>query len=306
MLKNKLRELALGLGFAVALGAALACTRTAPGTFATPEEAMQALADLAGTGDKQKAEEIFTPSGIDLLSSGDAADDREDMLTVKALILEKVAFEELYGSRIALLGNEAWPFPIPLVPQDGRWRFDTEAGREELLNRRIGRNELLVLESLHAYIDAQQEYFAQGRDGQPPAYARKFLSGEGAHDGLYWPAAEGEPESPLGPLLVEASLESRSASAGPKPFNGYYFRILDAQGKSAPGGERSFVDGQGLMTGGFAVVAWPAKYGNSGIMSFLVSQQGVVFEKDLGADTDTAVAAITAYDPDSSWHPTRD
>ena len=306
MLKNSLREFALGLGCAVALGAALACTRPAPGSFATPEEAMQALADLAGTGDKQRAEEIFTPSGVDLLSSGDAADDREDALEVKALILEKVAFEELYGSKIALLGNDAWPFPIPLVPQEGRWRFDTEAGREELLNRRIGRNELLALASLRAYVDAQHEYFAQGRDGHPPTYARKFLSDEGAHDGLYWPAADGEPESPIGPLLADADIEGRVASAGPEPFNGYYFRILDAQGNDAPGGARRYVDAQGLMTGGFAAVAWPAKYGNSGIMTFLVSKHGVVFQKDLGPDSGTAVAAITTYDPDSSWNPTPD
>jgi len=306
MLKNSLREFVLGLGCAVALGAALACTRPAPGSFATPEEAMQALADLAGTGDKQKAEEIFTPSGVDLLSSGDAADDREDALEVKALILEKVAFEELYGSKIALLGNDAWPFPIPLVPQEGRWRFDTEAGREELLNRRIGRNELLALASLRAYVDAQHEYVAQGRDGQPPAYARKFLSTAGKQDGLYWPAAEGEPESPIGPLLADADIEGRAASEGPEPFNGYFFRILEAQGKGAPGGERSFVDGEGLLTGGFAAVAWPAKHGNSGIMSFLVNQQGVVFQKDLGPETDTAAAAITAYDPDSNWTPTPD
>ena len=303
---NSLREFALGLGFAVVLGAALACTRPEPGTFATPEEAMQALADLAGTGDKQKAEEIFTPSGVDLLSSGDAAADREDALKVKALILEKVAFEELDGSRIALLGNDAWPFPIPLVPQEGRWRFDTEAGREELLNRRIGRNELLALASLRAYVDAQHEYFAQGRDGHPPAYARKFLSDAGMQDGLYWPAAEGEPESPIGPLLADADVEGRAASAGPEPFNGYYFRILDAQGKDAPGGARSYVDAQGLMTAGFAAIAWPAKYGNSGIMSFLVSQPGIVFQKDLGPETDAAAVATTSYDPDSSWIPTPD
>jgi hypothetical protein len=306
MLKKTLRRFALGLGFALALGAAFACTRTQPGTFATPEEAMQALADLAGTGDTQKSEEIFTPSGVELLSSGDPADDREDALKVKQLIHEKLAFEDHEASKIALIGNAAWPFPIPLVEQAGRWRFDTEAGREELLNRRIGRNELLALASLHAYVDAQHEYFAQGRDGQPPAYARKFLSADGKHDGLYWPAAEAEAESPIGPLLADADVEKRITSAGAEPFNGYYFRILEAQGADAPGGERSFLDAAGQMTVGFAAVAWPAKYGNSGVMSFIVGMPGIIFQKDLGSDTDSAVTAITTYDPDSSWNPTPD
>jgi hypothetical protein len=306
MLRMRLRGIVLGLGFAAALGAALACTRTPPGTFATPEEAMQALADLAGTGDKQKAEEIFTPSGVELLSSGDPAADREDALKVKQLINEKLAFEDHDGSKIALIGNDAWPFPIPLVEETGRWRFDTEAGREELLNRRIGRNELLALASLHAYVDAQHEYVAQGRDGQPPAYARKFVSDEGKHDGLYWQVAEGEPESPIGPLLADADVERRKASEDAEPFNGYFFRILEAQGKDAPGGERSYLDAAGAMTAGFAAIAWPAKYGNSGIMTFSVGMQGIIFQKDLGADTANAVTAITAYDPDSSWNPTPD
>lgn len=306
MLRNRPRERALAFALAIVLGAALACTRTAPGSFANPEEAMQALADLAGTGDTQTAEEIFTPAGIDLLSSGDPANDREDALRVKALILEKVAFEDHGDAKIALIGNEAWPFAIPLVQQDGRWRFDTEAGREELLNRRIGRNELLALESLRAYVDAQFEYSEQGHDGQPPAYAQKFLSDEGKQNGLYWPVGEGEPASPIGPLLADADPEGRAAAAGPEPFNGYFYRPLSAQGAAAPGGAQSYVNADGLMTGGFAAVAWPAKYGNSGIVSFLVSKQAIVFQKDLGSDTEGAAAAITAYDPDSSWFPTPD
>lgn len=294
------------LACALALCAALACTRPPPGTFATPEEAMQAIADLAGTGDKQKTEEIFTASGVELLSSGDPENDREDALKVKALIQQKVAFEDFDGGKIALIGDDAWPFPIPLVQQEERWRFDTDAGREELLNRRIGRNELLAIASLHAYVDAQREYFAQGRDGNPPAFARKFVSGEGLHDGLYWPASDGEVESPIGPLLADADIERREATAGADPFNGYYFRILESQGADAPGGARSYLDAAGVMTAGFAAIAWPAKHGNSGVMTFLVGQQGIVFQRDLGADTDGAVAAITTYDPDSSWNPTPD
>jgi len=307
MHSTRLRAAGLALvGLAASL--AVACSRPPKGTFETPEEAMQAIADLAGTGDEKKIEEIFGADGVELLRSGDEAEDREDSLRVKAMILEKVAFEDKdETTKIALLGNDAWPFALPLTLVEGRWRFDAEAGREELLNRRIGRNELQVLASLHAYVDAQREYAAQPRDGKPVGYARKFLSSEGLHDGLYWPAAEGEEESPLGPLLAEAAAErAGDADAGPQPFNGYYFRILEAQGKSAPGGERSYVDDQGAMSKGFGAIAWPAKYGNSGVMSFQVNQQGLIFQKDLGDETEAAVAAITAYDPDESWTPTPD
>jgi hypothetical protein len=296
------------LALAGVLGAALACSPAPPaGTFATPEEALRALADLAGTGNQQAFEQIFGADGMEMLQSGDPEADREDALHVKQLILQKLGFEEpAEGVRVALLGDEGWSFPIPLVLQEGRWRFDSEAGREELLNRRIGRNELLTIDSLRAYVDAQREYRSEGRDGNPPAYARRFLSSEGRHDGLYWATAEGEPESPLGPLFAEAEAEERARSEGREPFQGYYFRILEGQGASAPGGERSYLDDKGLMTGGFAALAWPAKYGNAGMMSFQVNQQGIVFQKDLGPDTETAVASIQKYDPDDSWDPTRD
>jgi len=282
----------------------LACSPT--GTFETPEEAIQAADEIAGKGDTARVVEIFGPDGPDMFSSGDEQDDAEDVQRTKAMIAERVAFEDVDDTtKIALLGNDAWPFPIPLVRAEDRWRFDSDAGREELLNRRIGRNELLALASLHAYVGAQREYRSQSRDGEPPAYARKFWSSEGLHDGLYWNAAEGGPESPLGPLLAEAETR-RDPDATSQPYNGYYFRILEAQGKSAPGGERSYLDEQGAMTKGFGAVAWPAKYGNSGVMSFQVNQQGVIFQKDLGADTDAVVAGITAYDPDESWAPDPD
>jgi hypothetical protein len=204
-----------------------------------------------------------------------------------------------------VLGKEEWWFPLPLVLKEGRWRFDAAGGREELLNRRIGRNELLVLASLHAYVDAQREYFAGGWAGRPPAYARRIRSSEGARDGLYWPAGEGEEESPLGPLYAEAA-SSRQQGAGPQPFHGYYFRILEGQGPGAPGGARSYLDKKDRLTRGFAAIAWPAKHGNSGIMTFQVNQQGIVFQKDFGPETETAVAAIDVYDPDESWYPTGD
>jgi hypothetical protein len=283
-----------------------ACAPKPPGTYATPAEAVQALGDLVGSGDTKKAEEMFGADGVDLLKSGDDVADREDALRVKAMIAEKVAFEDLdETTKAVVIGNEAWTFPIPLVQEDSRWRFDTATGREELLNRRIGRNELLALASLHAYVDAQREYMAAVRHGKTRSFARRFRSSEGAHDGLYWAVAEGEEESPLGPLYADAAHDALQ-NLEPQPFHGYNFRILEGQGKNAPGGERSYLDKKGLLTGGFAAVAWPAKYGNSGIMSFQVNQQGLIFQKDLGDETDAAVAKINAYDPDASWHPTGD
>jgi hypothetical protein len=303
---NQLRNFCLTLVGVLVLATLAACSPAPAGTYSTPEEAVQALADLAGSGDSKKTEEMFGADGMELLDSGDEAADHEDALRVKAMILEKVAFEDLdETTKAAVIGNEGWSFPLPLVLEEGRWRFDAAIGREELLNRRIGRNELLALASLHAYVDAQREYFARGWGGRPPAYARRFRSGEGAHDGLYWQVAEGEEESPLGPLYAEAA-DEQMKDAGPQPFHGYYFRIIEGQGKSAPGGERSYLDKKGRLTRGFAAIARPAKYGNSGIMTFQINQQGMIFQKDLGAETDAAVAAITAYDPDESWHPTGD
>lgn len=303
---HQLRNCCLTIAGGLVLATLVACSPAPPGTFSTPEEAVQALADLAGTGDSMKAEEMFGADGVALLKSGDDEADRADALRVKELILEKVAFEDAgETTRIALLGKIAWPLALPLVLENGRWRFDVAAGLEEMMNRRVGRNELLALASLHAFVDAQREYLSEPRDGKSPAYARRFLSSEGTHDGLFWPAAEGEEESPLGPLYAEAAKDGTQQS-GPQPFNGYYFRMLESQGKNAPGGEHSYLDKKGRMTLGFAAIAWPAKYGNSGIMTFQVNEQGLVFQKDLAAETEAAVAGISAYDPDESWTPTGD
>lgn len=302
---NQLRSFCLALIGAAILSALASCS-PAPGTYSTPEEAVQALADLAGSGDTKKAEVMFGTEGLELLRSGDEAADHEDALRVKAMIGEKVSFLDLdEKTKGAVIGNEEWVFPIPLVLEKGRWRFDVATGREELLNRRIGRNELDALASLHAYVDAQREYRLASRDGKPRSYARRFRSSEGAHDGLYWSVAEGEAESPLGPLFAAAARDAVQ-SAEPQPFHGYHFRILERQGKSAPGGERSYLDKKGLMTQGFAAIGWPAKYGNSGIMTFQVNQQGLIFQKDLGDETDAVVAKISAYDPDGTWNPTGD
>ena len=270
--------------------------------YDTPEAAVADLGTLVGTGDEKRAEEMFGPGSMDLFRSGDEEEDRKAAEQVKAMLNEKVAFEEIDDStRVALLGNDAWPFPIPLTKSGERWTWDTEKGREELLNRRIGYYELATLTSLHTYVDAQREYAAAGRDGNPPAFAQKFASTEGKQDGLYWATAEGEEMSPLGDLVATAAQHETG-----EPFQGYYYRLLTAQGPNAPGGAYSYVDDKGLMTRGFAAVAWPAKYGNSGVMTFLVNHRGIVYQKDLGSDTPTAAAAIEAFDPDDSWMPTGD
>jgi hypothetical protein len=290
--------------FAVcALVALAACKREGVSAFSRPEDAVQRLGELLGT--QRAPEELLGPGSRELLASGDAEADRADAQRVKALIQQSVQLEDDGENRmIAFLGDDEWPLPFPLVRNDSGWRFDLAGAREELLTRRIGRNELLALETLHAVVDAQREYRALGVDGTP-CYARAFLSAHGLKDGLYWPAGQSEAESPLGPFVAEASVRGVE-QARIRPFRGYYFRMLTEQAASAPGGARSYLDEQGCMGGGFAVLAWPAKYASSGLMTFQVGQSGVVFQKDLGPDTSTRVTALTAYAPDDTWDPTGD
>lgn len=299
------------LGAAIPLALALlafGCSRSAPGTFADPADAAKAMHELIGTHDVAKIEAVFGAGNADMFDSGDAVADQADLARVKQLIEEKVSFEDLDDkTKIILLGKGDWPFPVPLVKDGDGWRFDSAEGREEIANRFIGRNELLTLATLRAIVDAQREYAAVGHDGRPPQYAGRFRSSEGKQDGLYWPTADGEPESPLGDLVAAASAKGYSAEGEERmPFNGYFFRMLEAQGRSAPGGARSYVDASGNLTGGFACIAWPAKHGVSGVMTFLVSDRGLVFEKDLGDATEAAADAITTYDPDDTWAPTWD
>jgi Protein of unknown function (DUF2950) len=294
------------LVIALALGAS--CKSAKSEGFPTPEAAMKELADTIGTHDDARLERLFGKDGPDMLRSGDDVADRDDALRVQKYIHEKLAFEERGpDTRIALLGEDGWPFPIPLVREDGGWRFDVEAGVEELANRRVGRNEISTLASLHAYVDAQREYASEERDGQPKAFAKQIFSTRGKHDGLYWPTVDGEPDSPLGPLMAEAaSAGYTNSDEGPEPFHGYYYRVLLLQGSNAPGGAKHFADEKGRMTRGFAMIAWPAKYGTSGVMTFLVGPQGIVFQKDLGEKTEEVAGKITAFDPDDSWDPTGD
>ena len=271
--------------------------------FDTPEAAIQKLSDLIGERDDQRIEQVFGPGSMDMFLSGDDEADREDYRRVKEMIDERVEFEDFDdNTKIALLGDNAWPWPIPLVKDGKGWRFDTAEGRQELLNRRVGRNELWTLTALHEIVEAQKEYRSESRDGNPPAYAQRFLSTEGMRDGLFWSADEESELSPLGDLLADAEFQVGE----PKPFHGYFYRILTRRGADAPGGEMDYLDENGLLTRGFGVIAWPAKYGNSGVMTFVVNHRGLVFETDLGPDTEQLGAAIDSYNPGPDWYPTDD
>jgi len=272
--------------------------------FSSPETATRAL--VAAVRDRDSADRLLAvlgPEGGELASSGDPVDDAAARKRFASAAAERTRIERATEGATATLyvGRDDWPFPIPIVREADGWRFDTAAGKDELINRRIGRNELMAISVCRAVVDAQKE-FAK-RFG---AYAQTFRSTPGQRDGLYWAAADGD-VSPLGPLVAAATTEGyrhAEASEAPAPYRGYFFRMLKAQGAHAPGGARDYVK-DGRMTGGFAVLAWPAEHGSSGIMTFIVGEQGVVFQKNLGEGTGEAAKAITAYDPDRSWEPTR-
>lgn len=271
-------------------------------TFASPEEAVKALVEALKSKDAKALEAIFGPGSKDLVSSGDpVADSAEYERTVNHLE-QKTRLEQSAGKVILHAGNEEWPFAIPIVKKDALWRFDLKQGREEILARRIGRNELSAIQFCLAYVDAQREYALKDRDTDGLLeYAQKFRSDTGKKNGLYWDVKAGEAQSPLGPLAAVAQKQGYSTKREkPEPYLGYYYRILKAQGKEAPGGAYDYVV-KGKMIGGFALVAYPAKYASSGVMSFIVNQDGVVYEKDLGRNTEKSVQAMKLFNPDSSW-----
>ena len=280
-----------------------ACSQPSQQVFDSPEAAVQRLSELIGQYDHGQIERVFGQGSVEMFSSGDTEADREDFKRVKEMIQEAVAFEEVdEDTRVALFGDAEWPWPIPLVRDGEGWRFDTEKGQQELLNRRIGRNELWTLTALYELVEAQREYRSKSRDGNPPAYAQRFRSTEGKHDGLYWSTEDGSEPSPAGRYLAESDTREDKS----QPFYGYYYRILTRQGEQAPGGERDYLDENGYLTRGFAAIAWPAKYGNSGVMTFVVSNRGLVFQKDLGLSTEELAGKTDSYNPDSSWDPTED
>jgi DUF2950 family protein len=281
---------------------ALAGTAIQQTTFKSPQDAVDALV-AAIKGDKTDAfVSILGQAGQKLASSGDPVADEAARTRFATAYDEGHELQPEGDARAVLIvGKDDFPFPIPLVAKEGAWRFDTAAGAEEILNRRIGEDELATIEVMRAYVDAQREYAEADRDGKGDQYAKKFISSEGKKDGLYWPATAGEPDSPLGPLIADARAEGYAArSGGPTPYHGYLFKILTSQGDNATGGARDYIV-NGRMIGGFALVAAPAEYGNSGVMTFVVNHDGVVFQKDLGSDTSDLVAEMASFNPDSTW-----
>lgn len=275
---------------------------TPPKTFDSPEAAVDALVAAVNSADpKQEMVGIFGSGATDLIASGDTVADenvRKDFLEGYG---EKHSIEKSGDDkRILVYGNDDFPFPVPIMQKDGKWHFDTPAGREEILARRVGRNELSTIQVCLAIVDAEREYASKDRNGDGLFdYAERILSTPGKKDGLYWPSEPNEPESPLGELVADARSEGYGKKQG-APYHGYYFKILKAQGPHADGGAYSYMV-RGRMIGGFALVAYPAQYGNSGIMTFVVNHDGVVHSKDLGPNTAKIASAMTKYDPDQTW-----
>jgi len=274
-------------------------------SFTSAEEAVKALVTAARNNDDKELLAIFGPDAKDLMSSGDAVADRQRRDKFLKYYDEKNSLSPEGDSMIIVIGKIDWPFPIPIVKKMGeRWIFDTRKGKEEILNRRIGENELSTIQACLAIVDAQREYAIKDYDGDGLAeYAEKFRSDPGKKNGLYWETKEGEEPSPLGEIFAKARTEGyfqKWKKSNPEPYHGYYYRILKAQGKNAPGGAYDYVL-KGSMLGGFAVVAWPAKYGNSGVTTFIVNHDGVVYQKDLGNNTAKIAQAMKLYDPDKTW-----
>lgn len=304
------RDVALALLGACALSGAVVLAQTAAQkTFASPEDAVKALAETVKAGNLDALLAIFGPEGKELIDSSEPAIARENQQVFTVAFREKWHLEDAAPDRKTLvIGNEDWPFPVPIVKDGSAWRFDTAAGKEEVLDRRIGRNELAAIGTARAYVTAQRRYAEDGHDGKPAGlHAAKFQSDPGKQNGLYWPAGRGEKRSPLGDLVAEAASEGRpvGTTAGqPSPFHGYYFKILTAQGSAASGGAKNYIV-KGEMAGGFALIAWPSQYDATGIMTFIVNQDGIVHEKDLGPGTDATARKMTTYNPDSSWRVTQ-
>jgi hypothetical protein len=274
-------------------------------TFASPEEASRAFFTAMQTQDEQAQLSILGPAGKDVLSSGDRVEDLDARVGFVVKYQEMHRFvTEGNGTVTLIIGAENWPFPIPLVKKNGSWYFDTDAGRDEIVFRRIGKNELSAMDACRDLVEAQKQYFARPPADISKQFAQKLVSDEGGHNGLYWHGASDEFDSPLNPLIAYARQNLPTDQVGEHvPFNGYMFRILTSQGRHAPGGRKSYI-ADGKMSAGFAFVAYPAEYRSSGVMTLIVDQSGAIYEKDLGPNTTKLAQAMTAYDPDSTWHKT--
>jgi hypothetical protein len=273
--------------------------------FATPEEASNALIAAAQSFDRTAALAMFGPDSKELIFSGDAVEDKNAATAFVKRYGEMHRWRRLAdGSQILLVGADNFAFPIPLKKTDGQWFFDTQAGKEEILNRRVGRNELAIIDVCEAVARAQNDYYAKLHDGaSSKQYALKFTSDPGKQNGLYWESSPGKPESPLGPLVAFATAEGYSVKPDAHtPFHGYYFHMLHGQTEKARGGAKDYVV-DGRMTDGFALIAYPAEYGNSGVMTFMINKDGVLLQKNLGTTTEQTATAMTEFDPDSGWVP---
>ena len=293
-----------GLAFALAATLSAPAWAAAPAQqgFPSPEGAVDALVAATRGDDTAALLRILGPHGRKLVFSGDPVADRQGRSRFVAAYDHRHGIERQGADKaILLIGDTHWPFPIPIVGKGEVWRFDTAAGAQEILARRIGRNELNAIEVCRAYVDAQRDYATKDRNGDGlREYAQKFRSAPGKHDGLYWPVKPGEEASPLGPLVAAAHAQGYGGSGKRAPYHGYYYKILARQGAHAAGGAHDFI-AHGHMIGGFALVAFPARYGASGVKTFIVNQDGVVYEKNLGPRTAAIARRMTAYDPDPSW-----
>jgi len=272
-------------------------------SFTSPEEAFNAAIAAAKSNDDKQILAIFGNQAKDILFSGDRVADERRRKEFIAAYDERHHIENKGEERILIVGKQNWPLPIPVVKKGNSWVFDIAKGKEEILNRRIGENELYTIQVMLAVVDAEREYAMKDRDRNGLLeYAMKFISDPGKKNGLYWDSKQGEPESPFGPIMTQARSEGyqKTAAGAVPPYHGYYYRILTAQGKNAAGGAYSYMV-KGKMIGGFAVVAYPAEYGNSGVMTFIVNHDGKVFQKNLGSNTASIAKGMKEYNPDSTW-----
>ena len=279
----------------------VACARKSDHTsFASADEAFAAMIEAGRKPDTARLKEIFGPGSDSVLASGDAVADKNARENFLKMYDAKHSLVPEGDDKVTLqVGAEDWPMPVQAVRKDGTWSLDGAAGADEIVYRRIGRNELGAISVCRGYVDAQHEYAAADHDGEGAGvFANKLVSDEGTQNGLYWKSAEGEPASPIGPFIAAAASEGYNRGSG--AYHGYHYRPLYSQTDNANGGAIDYFD-KGVLKNGFALIAWPAEYGVSGVMTFIINQDGVVFQKDLGDDTDNTVAVIDAYDPDSTW-----
>lgn len=287
----------------VLLAAVVSAQEPGQKTFATPQDAGKAFYEAVKSGDKAAMEAVLGQSSASIISSGDEVQDKNngEFFTQRFEQMNRWA-KEINGNQTLYIGAENWPFPVPLKNNAGQWYFDTKAGVQEILYRRIGKNEMAAIRVCEVLADAQHDYFEQTHDGDPVhQYAQKFASDEGKQNGLYWKVAEGQPESPVGPLVAYATGEGYGGEkTAAQPFHGYYYHMLKAPGANVKGGAKSYIV-DGKMTGGFAFVAYPAEYRNSGVMTFLVDATGVVYQKDLGPNTADIAKQMKDYNRNSTW-----